>query len=528
MKAINKYIVYSLIGVAAFTSCKKDYLDHPSDNNPTLDTYYNTADQVQKATGYLYNSVWYDYQDKAFHAIGETLAGNMLTETGPNYGSGSYNLFTVLSTDPLVASCWRSLYKVAGTATVLINTFQLKKSKATEAGYLDAGIAEARFMRGAAYFTIARAFGDVPIVTDPVAVAASGPQTVPRYLQKDVLQFALEDFRFAEQNLPEVPAEKGRVCKYSAAGMMAKVYLYRKDYDSARLAALRVINSGNYDLYPDYEKMFTSSSANNNIESLFALQWIAAGGYSYANPIQVYSAPSTLLKPVVNTGYSSVYPTLDMLKAYDADDKRRQWSVMEQGFTRPDWTNANFPNGFVYDTTGNVYEDATHFKNGSRSNALKYVVGTGSNGEKLSDNGSTDVCTYILRYADVLLIYAEAVLGSSASTSDASALDAFNKVHTRGNNFNGVKLTSLTPDIILHERRVEFAFEGDYWFDIQRQGFDKAKAIINAQERGTLNGDGTINHAKANFNSPSQLFLPIPQSETVSDPKLNEPPVAYY
>ena len=528
MKAINKYIAYSIVGVVALASCKKDYLDHPSDNNPTLDTYYNTADQVQKATGYLYNSVWYDYQDKAFHAIGETLAGNMLTETGPNYGSGSYNLFTVLSTDPLVASCWRSLYKVAGTSTVLINTFQQKKGKATEAGYLDAGIAEARFMRGAAYFTIARAFGDVPIVTDPVAVAASGPQTVPRYLQKDVLQFALEDFRFAEQNLPEVPAEKGRVCKYSAAGMMAKVYLYRKDYDSAKLAALRVINSGNYDLYPDYQKMFTSSSANNNIESLFALQWIAAGGYSYANPIQVYSAPSTLLKPVVNTGYSSVYPTLDMLKAYDPDDKRRQWSVMEQGFSRPDWTNVNFPNGFVYDTTGNVYEDATHFKNGTRSNALKYVVGTGSNGEKLSDNGSTDICTYILRYADVLLIYAEAVLGSSASTSDASALDAFNKVHTRGNNFNGVKLTSLTKDIILHERRVEFAFEGDYWFDIQRQGFDKAKAIINAQERGTLNADASVNHAKANFNSPSQLFLPIPQSETVSDPKLNEPPVAYY
>jgi hypothetical protein len=217
-----------------------------------------------------------------------------------------------------------------------------------------------------------------------------------------------------------------------------------------------------------------------------------------------------------------------MLKAYDPDDKRRNWSVMEQGFTRPDWTNANFPNGFVYDTTGTVSEDATHFKNGSRSNALKYVVGTGSNGEKLSDNGSTDICTYILRYADVLLIYAEAVLGSSASTADASALDAFNKVHTRGNNFNGVKLTSLTKDIILHERRVEFAFEGDYWFDIQRQGFDKAKAIITAQERGILNGDGRINHAKANFNSPGQLFLPIPQSETVSDPKLNEPPVAYY
>jgi starch-binding outer membrane protein, SusD/RagB family len=528
MNIINKYIAYGFIGVAALASCKKSFLDHPSENNPTLDTYYNTPDQVLKATGYLYNSVWYDYQDKAFHAIGETLAGNMLTETGPNYGSGSYNLFTVLSTDPLVSSCWQSLYKVAGTATVLINTFQQKKGKAAEAGYLEQGIAEARFMRGAAYFTIARTFGDVPIVSDPVALAGSGNYSVPRYLQKDVLQFALEDFRFAEENLPAVPAEKGRVCKYSAAGMMAKLYLYRKDYDSAKMAAQRVISSGNYDLYPDYQQMFTSSAANNNIESLFALQWIAAGGYSYANPIQAYAAPSTLLKPVAGTGYSSVYPTLDMLKAYDANDMRRKWSVMEHGFKKTDWTNANFPTGFVYDTSGTVYEDATHFRNGTRSNALKYVVGTGSNGEKLSSNGSTDICTYILRYADVLLIYAEAVLGANASTTDASALAAFNKVHNRNHNFNDVPVTTLTKDIILHERRVEFAFEGDSWFDIQRQGFAKAQAIVNAQERGTLNADGSINHASANFNSASQLFLPIPQSETVSDPKLLEAPVPYY
>lgn len=528
MKLINNYIAYWIIGMVALASCSKNFLDHPSDNNPTDDTYYNNAEQVQKATGYLYNSVWYDYQDKAFHAIGETLAGNMLTETGPNYGGGSYNLFTVLSTDPLVGSCWQSLYKVAGNATVLINLFEQKKSKAAETGYLDLGIAEARFMRGAAYFTLARTFGDIPIVTDPVAVAAAGSHTVPRYFQKDALQFALEDFRFAEEHLPGVPAEKGRVCKYSASGMMAKLYLYRKDYDSARLAALRVMNSGNYDLYPDYEKMFTSSAANNNIESLFALQWIAAGGYGFANPIQVYSSPSTLLKPVVNTGYSSVYPTIDMLRAYEPGDLRRKWSVMEHGFTRTDWTNANFPTGFMYDTTGTAYEDATHFRNGSRSNALKYVVGTGSNGEKLSDNGSTDICTYILRYADVLLIYAEAVLGDNASTTDASALAAFNKVHNRGNNFNGVPVTMLTKDIIMHERRVEFAFEGDSWFDIQRQGFDKAKAIIDAQERGTYNGDGTINGARANLNSPGQLFLPVPQSETVSDPKLLEPPVAYY
>jgi starch-binding outer membrane protein, SusD/RagB family len=82
--------------------------------------------------------------------------------------------------------------------------------------------------------------------------------------------------------------------------------------------------------------------------------------------------------------------------------------------------------------------------------------------------------------------------------------------------------------MIFHERRVEFAFEGDYWFDIQRQGFAKAQQIINSQERGTLNGDGTISHVAASFTSASQLYLPIPSDEVVADPELAKPAVPYY
>ncbi len=104
-------------------------------------------------------------------------------------------------------------------------------------------------------------------------------------------------------------------------------------------------------------------------------------------------------------------------------------------------------------------------KNGSRANALKYVVGLGTNGENVNST-SDDICTYILRYADILLIYAEATLGDDASTSDSSALDAINAVRQR----RPGRPDQHYKDIILHERRVEFAFEGDYWFDIQRQG----------------------------------------------------------
>ncbi len=509
-----------------FAACKKDFLNRPSPNVPTEDTYYTTAKEVQTGTGYLYNSVWYDYSDKAFHSIGEALSGNMITETGPNYDGGSFNNFSVLSTDALVASTWTSLYKVAGNATILYRILE-KKRNAGNASYMDPAIAECRFMRGAAYFFISRIFKDVPIVEDPVASATSGDFEVPRYIQKDVMKFALEELRYASENLPENPYAPGRVTKYSALGMMAKLNLYMKDYENAKIAASAVMASGKYDLYPNYEEMFTSTKANNNIESLFAIQWIASGGYGFANAVNVYATPGPLMKPDFNTGYSSVYPTIDMLNSYAPNDKRRQWSNMEHGFFKAEWKNSNFPNGFTYDTSGTDYETTTKLRNGSRANSLKYVVGPKASGEALSDNGSSSMCTYLLRYADVLLIYAEAVLGDAASTSDGAALAAFNKVHNRQGNFNNIPVASITKDIILKERRAEFAYEGDYWFDIQRQGFAKAKQMVEAQERGSY-GDGGINTMKVRLNAESQLFLPVPQGETVSDPKLLQPPVPYY
>lgn len=508
-----------------FTACSKDFLDRPSLNNPTLDTYYNNAAEVRGGTGVLYNAIWYEYQDKAFHAIGEVLSGNMYTND-PVYSS--FLNFTVSGTDEQVNRTWYSFYKLAGNATILIQTFEQKKAQVSDATYLQEGIAEARFMRGMAYFYLARIFGAVPIITDPIAIAASGNFNVPRYHQEDVLKFALADFAFAEENLRDND-DPGRVTKLSATGMMAKVYLYMRDYDNAKIKAKTVMDSQKYSLYPDYEKMFTSSSANNNQESLFALQWLAAGGYGIGNPIQAYTGPEPLLKPTTGAGWSAIIPSIDILNAYEVGDERKGWSIMEQGFTRDDWKNDNFPNGFMYDTTYvNSGDAATKIKTGTRSNALKYTVGPGGNGESVNGT-STSINTYILRYADILLIYAEAVLGDAASSTDATALKAVNDVRNRGGLGTSRNLTVLTKNNILHERRVEFAFEGDYWFDIQRQGFAKAKEIVESQERGIYGYDGTnvIEHIGVTMTSESQLYLQIPTTEIINNPELGNPSVPY-
>lgn len=537
MKKIFLYILVA--ATVSFTSCKKSFTERVSLAQPTVATFYNTAEQVRGATGTLYGLPWFNFQDKAFACIGEVMSGNSYTGD-PAYSP--YLNFSVSTTDPRLSEAWGAFYQIMGTANVLINTFEAKKSQGGNAEILNAGIAEARFVRGVTVFFIARIWKDAPIVTDPGKLAASGEFAIPRYFQADLLRFALEDFQFAEANLPET-APPGRVTKYSAKGMMSKLYLYKKDYANAKLKAGEVIASNKYALFNDYFGMFSASKNNNNIESLFALQWVNSPQWGTQNSLQAYTAPSNLL--ITSDGWSSTMPSLDLLKAYQAGDKRRKWSLMEQGNVYPDWkpvrpaTTANdvdyndfMKNGYVYDTgstTRTQGNSLLRVANQTRSNFSKYVVGPGSASEPV-EKQKTQINTYLLRYSDVLLIYAEAVLGANASTTDAGALDAFNKVHVRA----GLSpVTSLTSDMIFKERRVEFAFECDYWFDIQRQGYTKAAQIIAAQERGTIdysqaNGTG-INSLHVTLTLPyDQLYLPIPLSEVTQNPKLNEPPVAYY
>jgi len=523
---MNTKLIYILMGALLMLgACKKDFLERPSQNNPTLETYYNSDAEVRGATGYLYSAVWYEYQDKAFHAIGEVLSGNMYT------GDPVYNTFlnfTVSGTDEQVSRSWYAFYKVAGNATILINTFEQKMAQGGDPSYLNQGIAEAKFMRSVAYFYLARVFRDVPIVTDPIAIASSGNFNIPRYLQADVIKFALEDMAFAEANLKDDDTP-GRVTKLSAAGMMAKMYLYLKDYENARIKAEAVINANKYSLYSDYEKMFTDQGANNNSESLFALQWLASGGYGIGNPIQAYVGPEPLLKETTGAGWSAIIPSIDLLNTYEVGDQRKGWSIMEQGFHRDDWKNTAFPNGFTYDTTWTSSDDnATKIKTGTRSNALKYIVGPGGTGADVNGT-STSICTYILRYADVLLIYAEAVLADQAQSTDAKALAAVNEVRHRAGLGVSRDLTVLTSANILHERRVELAFEGDYWFDIQRLGFAKAKPLVESQERGTYSSEGKfrIDHIGATLSSEDKLFIPIPTAEVVNNPELAKPAVPY-
>jgi hypothetical protein len=353
-----------------------------------------------------------------------------------------------------------------------------------------------------------------------------GNFNIPKYYQKDVLRFALEELKLAEAGLPETDPQPGRLTKYSAKGMMAKLYLYLKDYDNAKAKAQEVINSKQYDLEEDYAGMFNSSSFNNNKESLFSIQHQLTGNPwgsgSQKNPDR---GPSNMQTDEASM-WQLYIPSMDILNAYEFGDLRRKGSVMEQGWSKPEWKpknansayNAFMANGYKYDTIAKDGEGG--IKNTTRSNIAKYVVGPGKTyGGETVLGMNTGINTMILRYADILLIYAEAVIGTGASTNNTDALNAFNKVRLRA----GLPIKStITKDDVLRERRVEFAFEGDYWFDLQRQGFAKAKQLIEAQNRGTADQPATVSFTQ------QYMYLPIPAGEILQDPELSKDPVNYY
>jgi len=519
----TKILFILLVAGVVLASCKKSFTERSSLDSTTLDNYYNTKEEVRSLTSTLYGLPWSGYENRAMDAIGDVMSGNAYT--GGNDDPPFIN-FSFAATSVRIADAWKVFYKIGGWTSEYMKALELKKSKGGDPSIIDPAIAECHFFKGTVYFFIARIWGDAPIVNDPGGTILSGDFNIPRYYKADVLRFALDELKHAETGLPETDIP-GRVTKYSAKGMMAKLYLYRKDYDSAAMKAKEVINSGNYSLFADYGAMFNSSANNNNSESLFSVQHqLTQNPWGSGNQKNPDRGPSNMQTSEANM-WELYIPSIDIKEEYESGDLRRKGSMMEQGWTHPAWKpqragnaayNAFMANGYIYDTLQPTSEGGQ--KNSTRSNIAKYVVGPGSGfGGESVIGMNTGINTMILRYADVLLIYAEAVLGTNASSTDAEALAAFNKVRVRA----GLNpKNAITKDDIMHERRVEFAFEGDYWFDIQRQGFAKAKQIIEAQNRGTAEYPNYVTFTE------NYMHLPIPAGEVLQDPALGNDPVAYY
>lgn len=539
-------LIFTSLAVCIVNGCSKDFIEVKSNNQLTLENFYTSYEECRQATAPLYSIVWYEFSSQFYFMMGDGRGANLFTP----YGSGdSYIRLTETSETPTLNEAFSSLYVVVTQADYVINNIDRALEFNVTQNQVNACRAEARFMRGLAYWYIASTWGNVPIVEDPAATALNFKVRANNF--EDVLQYAIKDLEYASEWLPasDVP---GRVTKSSANGILSRLYItaacYARGgkftasrwpttaaeyYIKAKEAALKVINDSQYKLMDDYEQLFRMQN-NNNSESLFALQFVPGSSiYGTGNRNQDWLAINTSLTGGLTAYGGSTFASGDLVQLMHnrGEVSRKRATFFYPGATY-DYLGAHTPEGkWVVSTAAPA--------NYRYPNIKKHVLGGPKDTDGFAINGNTGFATPMLRLAEVYLLYAEAILGLQSSTNDSEALKYFNKVRERADIDS---INEITLSDIWDERRIELALEGQFWFDMVRRAYwDETWVLdyMNKQNRSRYyyylsnsapNGfvwrdvtDGQI----SNVATKDRLLLPYPATELVMNPLLREEPIPF-
>jgi len=513
MKIKNiKYAAAATLICFSMTSCD-NFLDKPVVDSYNTDNYYNSDDACISGVNYLYNSPWYDFQ-RGFIKVGEVFSGNMY------WGSSPYMNFSVNGTDADLINMSYSLWSVIGHASTVYESLGNAKASASVKAQC---MGECLAWKAMAYFYLVRTFGDVPIIHSNSETLTKGDYNTAQKVQKsDVYDYIILTLEKAMELLPKTKSTSGRIDYYCAEGLLAKVYLTKAgvsgqlnndDLQKAATYAKDVVDNSGRELMPNYEDIFRGSN-NNCDESLFAWRWTVGAHWTCQNSLQSDLAIEGFDENGdVWGGWGG--PSYDLMLAFGVDpkdnpskrtdkDARRKATIMMAGDTYSyfwrDHTMADGKKGlnylqFIYDKKYN--KAATGQLQGPcGGNNVKHLYG--DDADHIAEMGMSSarmasaLATHILRLADVYLVLAEAKV-LMGKTTDADALAAFNAVHQRSVP-SDVEKTSLTFDDIWKERRLEFAGEGDRWYDFVRRAYYDADACIaelKAQKRNAVwNVDG--------------------------------------
>jgi len=545
-KLHSKIYLTALAFCGMLSSCSKDFLNRPPEDAIVDANFYQSADQVLAGTAPLYNIVWFAYNDKASHGIGDGRAGILM--------SGSYQVDNIRmqTTDvtPEVYSSWTAFFNVVAQSNMAISNVTKYTAASVPDNVKQAAIGEGRFMRGLAYAYLVQNWGPVPIITDNNVLLTD--TSITRNTVESVWEFIIRDLRFAANSLPATPLQKGRLTKWSAEGMLAKMYLTRAgvggggtrkqtDLDSAAWFAKDVISNSGATLMNNYEDLFLMKN-NNNSESLFALQWKYDGDWGTQNSVQAFLAYGSEITGFGDGWGGDLGASYEMLKRYSPNDKRRKGTFMFPGdhysYIHQAVDDPNNPGKKIIQELQVPWNFVGTERYNTRAWVKKYVVGRPEDNDGKVTQQHTEMNTYMLRLADVYLLYAEALMGNAATTTNAEALKYFNAVRTRA----GLDAkTSISADDLFYERRLELAMEGQAWYDIVRLHYynpTKALSILSQQDRGTYR---VVANAATNATSwtvtsdtpamypvtESNFYLPYPAAELTAAPNLRKPPVPY-
>ena len=481
---------YNLIAIAllgfSFSSCS-DFLEQNPQTDLSENDFYKPADDILSAVNGAYSSLqegdiygnWYVFGEIPSDNTRNQLSGSVTTQN-------EFDQFYIDTQNSMIANFWKAAYKVINrTNTILgridgieINTELANRYKL-----------ECKFIRALMYFNLVRVYGDVPLVLKEISISES--YDILREPKENVYNQIIADLKEA-QDLPVSysTAEDGRATQGAAKALLANVYMTLHKYAEAETILAEIINSGRYSLLENtpgslnidgYKNVFSPVNHNSK-EGIFEIQFLKGGygeGSNYANNFAPENSGTNVVA-VGGTGGNNI-PEMDIYNAYEEGDLRRDFS-MSLGYydnrKNNEWVESRYVCKFM---------DVPYQNNDASNN---YPV---------------------IRYADVILMYAEA-LNQNGKTAEACKY--LNMTRRRGFGYQTTETSPVdlqTTDkaqfalMVEQERRVELAFENHRWFDLIRTG----RAVEVMRSKGfSLN--------------ETNLICPIPQKQIDVNPKLTQ------
>lgn len=502
MKNLNRIITIFLISTVLF-GCTEDLLDKTPKDQLSPSTFYQNETQCMMALMGIYNAIQPNATPTHFYQF-EFMSDNGYCQAAWQ-GSNEVGSWSTNSTSWAPNAKWTLDYSIIARANQFLQDIEVAPVSDDVKIQM---VAEAKFLRGYAYSDLITYFGNVPLITDVLGLTDA---YVSRTAKSEVLTQILTDFDAAASVLPTSYTSPGRATKGAVLAYKAKILLYNEQWGEAAQAAQSVIDLSEYSLYSDYEGLFLEAN-ENNVEVIFDIQYTTS---------QEQPWPA---EPFVLGTWQTSNITASMINSY----------FMINGKSITDPTSG-------YDeqdpfTNRDPRLDASVVLPGTKYGASTFIPAgyaeypCGAKPRKYAEYGIADVNTstlntILMRYADVYLMRAEALIESGNTNQEV--YDLINAVRERVKmpTIESVEGTGLSQsqlrEIVRHERRVEFCIEGTRYADMLRwkdeslvhdvHGYDKSKLSDPSSSDTWMFSQ--IKIATISFDASKGWLWPIPQSD---------------
>lgn len=522
MKTIKNILAILIIGIFSF--CCTD-LDEDTYTFISPESFYNTAEDLEMALTSVYDGYQVAFGSKNYKYL---MYLEVVTEFGsPAYAKDNMHLWNawvdINNADEMTFTIWDDAYNVINRANVVLGRGEgIDMDESLKVQYF----AEARFIRALTYYNLLRLFGGLPI-PESYTEGLDGLE-IHRQTVDYTYDYIINDLKYASANLP-LKSTRGannvwRATKGGAQAFLGEVYLTRgfMQDDNAYLQLSKtysdsVITSGEYDLEPDFKDLWYWWNTNNKngLESIFEIQYGQfSGEYNNFHVMFGVNVTETTLGCYM---YRRFGPSIQAYNSYSDNDARKEGTFLTRYYKTNDGDTTNATDTIIFHPEELGYYPGTDNWNTATPGNIKFYDRTAESATLKMPQANF----YVMRFADVLLNYAEAENQLNGPTSEA--LENVNKVRRRAklsNLPNGLTKEQLA-DSIYRERGWEFIGEGQLYFDELRT--DRIGDNVKSHNDDAM-AKGIYMYQKLEFVPTKKFLWKIPQYDFDSNPGLDQNP----